>query len=63
MKGYSFRDVRLDTVLLPYNIDQIKKLIEFGNSYEVHLRFLEIQTFNDPELKKLRVDLKKLKKK
>jgi molybdenum cofactor biosynthesis enzyme MoaA len=63
LKEYSFRDIRLDTVLLPYNIDQIKKLIEFGNSYEVHLRFLEIQTFNDPELKKLRVDLKKLKKK
>jgi cyclic pyranopterin phosphate synthase len=60
LKEYDFRDIRLDTVLLPYNSDQIKDFIEFASSYEIHLRFLEIQTFNDPELKKLRVDLNKV---
>jgi cyclic pyranopterin phosphate synthase len=62
LKEYRFRDTRFDTVILPYNTttDQIKDLIEFGNSYGIHLRFLEIQTFNDPELKKLRVDLKRV---
>ena len=60
LKEYDFRDIRLDVVLSLYNIDQIKDFIEFANSNEIHLRFLEIQTFNDPELKKLRVDLNKV---